>query len=485
MSIKKNLTYNITYQIFQMIIPLITVPYVSRILGVEGVGIYSYTHSIASYFILFAMLGLNNYGNRTIAIVRDDKTKLSTTFWSIYAIQLIASILVLSVYVVFLINTQHMFQSIFLAQLVFVASAFLDINWFFFGLEEFRITVTRNVVIKIITTISIFIFVDTADDLITYVLLMAFGTFISQFILWFFVKSHIKFIKPSFMEIISHIKPNLTLFIPVIAVSMYRIMDKIMIGTLSNMTQSGLYENADRITLIPMTLITALGTVMLPKMSNLMANGKLEQSKKYIRDSMQFALFLSIAIIFGIIAVSESFVLLYFGEQFYESGKLISWLSPVILFASWANVIRTQYLIPKGKDKIYIISVLLGAAINLLLNLFLIRKYGAFGAVIGTLAAEFSVMAYQTYAIKSELPFSDYIKDNMPFLFSGIIMFLIVNTLNYLIDNTIILLISQVFVGIASYTIFACILLNRWDKERFYYLLKISGIREVITKKIK
>ena len=190
MSIKKNLTYNITYQVFQMIIPLITVPYVSRILGVEGVGIYSYTQSIASYFILFAMLGLNNYGNRTIAIVRDDKTKLSTTFWSIYAIQLIASILVFSVYVVFLINTQHMFQSIFLAQLVFVASAFLDINWFFFGLEEFRITVTRNVVIKIITTISIFIFVDTADDLITYVLLMAFGTFISQFILWFDLVKH-------------------------------------------------------------------------------------------------------------------------------------------------------------------------------------------------------------------------------------------------------------------------------------------------------
>lgn len=485
MSIKKNLTYNIIYQMFQMIIPLITLPYISRILGVEGVGIYSYTYSIASYFIIFAMLGLNNYGNRTIATVRDDRTKLSTTFWNIYSIQLITSIIALTVYVVFSINTQLNFQKIFLAQSVFVASTFIDINWFFFGLEEFKITISRNIVIKIITTILVFIFVKTADDIITYVLIMGFGTFVSQLILWFFIKRYIKFTKPRFIEIITHIKPNLTLFIPVVAVSMYRVMDKIMIGSLSNMAQSGLYENADRITLIPMTIITALGTVMLPKMSNLIANGKLDQSKKYIRDSMQFVLFLSIAMIFGIIAVSDNFVLLYLGNQFYDSGKLIRWLSPVILFASWANVIRTQYLIPKGKDKIYIISVLIGAVINLSLNLFLIRKYGALGAVIGTLVAEFSVMAYQTYAIKSELPFSNYVKDNVPFLFSGIIMFLIVHTLDYFIENTIISLVCQVVIGIVSYTIFSCVLLKSWDKERFYYLLKIIGIKNFITRKMR
>lgn len=485
MSIKKNFAYNVVYQILNMLIPLITTPYISRVIGVEGVGVYAYTHSIAAYFILFAMLGLNNYGNRAIARARNDKYKLSETFWSIYTLQIITSGLSLCVYLVFILTTSYQYKSVLIVQLVLVISTLLDINWFYFGLEQFKLTVSRNIIIRIVSTCLIFIFVKTEKDLIIYAFILASGTFISQLTLWVFIKRFILFLKPKLNQVICHIKPNVILFIPVISVSIYRTMDKIMIGALSDMTQIGLYENADRIVTVPLGIITALGTVMLPKMSNMIALGEIERGEKYIRDSMQFALFLSIAMMFGLMAISERFAPIYFGSNFAKSGRLIGYLSPIVVFASWANVIRTQYLIPNGKDKSYIISVIFGAVINLIINFILIEEYGAHGAVIGTLAAEFIVMTYQTFAIRHDLNIITYIKDNFIFLVSGILMFTAVRVTGILTPNSIIGLLLQIITGIIVYPMMSLLLYKFIDKERFNYFRNILDISRIFKNRIK
>lgn len=264
MSIKKNFIYNMVYQIIIIIIPLITTPYISRIIGPEGVGIQAYTYSIASYFVLFAMLGVNNHGNRSIAMTRNDKKRLSETFFCIFYLKVIVSVIVIIVYCIYIIFAQQQYRILLIINLLYVLAALVDINWFFFGMEKFKLTVIRNVVIRVISVISIFIFVKQSSDLYIYVFILALGNLISQLILWKYLFKYIDKTKVGIKNIFNQLKPTLVLFIPVLAISVYQIMDKIMIGYMSNVVQVGYYENSERIIKIPIAVIISLGTVMLP-----------------------------------------------------------------------------------------------------------------------------------------------------------------------------------------------------------------------------
>ena len=450
-SVKKNFAYNIVYQILLIILPLITAPYISRVLGPERIGIATYAHSIANYFVLLGMLGVKNYGNRSIAMVRDDKKELSKTFWSIYILQLVTTTLMAVAYYLYIVIIVKENTLIATIHIIYVIAAAADISWFFFGLEEFKVTVTRNIIVKIISSSCIFIFINSKDDLALYVFIMAFGTLFGQLTVWPFLKKHVYFVRPSYNDVVRHLRPNLVLFIPVIAISLYKIMDKIMLGSLSTMREVGLYENTEKIINVPMGLITALGTVMLPRMANLAAKGDSEESLQYIEKSMFFVMFMGVALTFGIAGIGPIFAPIFFGKEFAKCGELLVWISPTIIFISWANVIRTQYLIPNKKDNIYIISVLLGAIVNLIINSMLIGKYGAFGAVIGTVLAEATVAIAQTVMVKDKLDFLLYIKNGLIFFPIGILMFIVVRLIGYYFGRSIFTVIMQIVIGAGVY----------------------------------
>lgn len=471
---KKNFMYNIIYQCLVLIIPLVTAPYLSRVIGAKGVGTYSYTYSVVYYFMLFTLLGVNNYGNRSIAKVRDNKEKLSKTFWSIYILQFIMGSLMIIMYLMYIFIWNTTYRNIALIECLFVVSAMLDINWMFFGLEEFKKTITRNTFIKVGNVLLIFLFVKSKSDLWKYTLIMAGMTCLSQLILWGFLKQKINLVKISFNDIKQHIKPNLILFIPVIAVSLYKMMDKIMLGFLTNVTEVGFYENAEKIISIPITLITALGTVMLPRMSNIIANGENNKANSYIAKSISFVMFMSLAMCFGLIGIGYDFAPLYFGDEFQKTGILIEMLAVTLPFLSFANVIRTQYLIPREKDKIYIISVSLGAIINFVLNFLLIPKLESIGACIGTIAAEISVMMYQTISVRKELDIKGYIGNISSFFIKAIIMFICIYLTNYIKINGVLKLAIKTIVGIIVY----CIL-------NFKYIYNVLNVKKYFSKFIR
>jgi O-antigen/teichoic acid export membrane protein len=457
-NIKKNFIYSVGYQILNIILPIITAPYLSRIVGATNLGIYSFTHSVASYFVLIAMLGLNNYGNRAIAAIRDNRLKTSKTFWEIYCVQVVSTIIIIISYGVYL-NYFAINTTISTIWFLFVLSALFDINWFYFGIEQFKLTVTRNIIIKIISVILIFILVKTKEDLWKYTLIMSVGTLTSQLILWFYLRRYINLVKISLSEIIKHIKPLFILFIPVIAVSIYTIMDKIMIGLLSTMTENGYYENAQKIMIFPTGIITALGVVMLPQISNLVSKGEVSKIKNYISNSMMFTTITSIAIAFGLAGIAPVFAPVFFGTEFIPSGNVMTILSITVVVIAWANVIRTQYLIPHFKDKVYVISVIIGAFINLMFNVFLIPGYGAVGAAIGTVFAEISVAIYQTWAVRKELDISLYIRNGIPFILIGTVMFLIIKVIGTLMGISVITVIVEILVGATIYIILSLIYL--------------------------
>lgn len=246
-STNKNFLYNIIYQVFIFIIPLITTPYVSRILGVNNVGIYSYTYSIVYYFMLASMLGINNYGAREIAKASNNKNKLSKTFFSIYFLQLICCGIMAILYIIVSSLYQYDHKEIMFIQFIYLISCIFDINWFFFGLEKFKITISRNVIIKMLSLILIFTLVNSRSELWLYTLIMSGSTLISQIYLWIYVKKEIHFYKPTFKEIFKHLPECLILFIPIISYSIYRVMDKTLIGAISNTVQLGNFESAEKI----------------------------------------------------------------------------------------------------------------------------------------------------------------------------------------------------------------------------------------------
>lgn len=449
-SIKKNYIYNLFYQILSMIVPLITTPYLSRILGSEKIGVYSYNYSIVHYFTLFVMLGLNNYGNRTIASSRNDRKSLSKNFSNIYTFQLLCGLGVSVVYFgyIFLASANKTISIIFY---LYLLGAIFDVNWFFFGMEEFKLTVIRNTLVKILSTVSIFIFVRNSNDINKYCCIFSLSFLISQLCLWPFVRNDIDFVKPEWKEIRKHIKPNLILFVTVLLVSLFKIMDKIMLGMISNYDEVGYYESSEKIIAIPIALITALGTVMLPRTTNLMANGKDNEAKKYINISIMFAMFISSSMCFGIMGLSNEFVPLFYGKGFEKCIYLFLTLLPSCLFLAFANVIRTQYLLPKKMDRSYIISAGLGAVTNIIINLLLIRPFGALGAGIGTFCAELAVCVYQVYSIKNYLPVGSYIKSTLPFLISGIVMFSVLFFVGLPVQNRLICMTVKIFLGIIIY----------------------------------
>ena len=456
--IAKNYLYNLIYQIAILIIPLITAPYLSRILGAEGIGIYSYNYSIAYYFCLFVMLGINNYGNRSIAKCLGNKDKVNKTFCEIYAMQLLTGIFVLFVYLgyCFLVSKE---VGISLCYIPFVISYILDINWFFFGQENFKIILVRNIVIKIFTTLAIFIFVKKASDVVLYILIMSIGALISQVVVWIIIRSDIKLVTIKFSDLLSHFKPNLILFVPVIAVSIYRTMDKIMLGSLDTMTEVGYYENAEKIISILLSFITALGTVMLPRMAALFESKDKKQIQLMLSNSFVFISFISSIVAFGIASIANNFVLIYYGDNYAPSGIILQLLCITVPFISYANVVRMQILIPQGKDRAYVISCFSGAIINLLLNGILIPKFHAVGATIGTIVAEFTVMLVQLISVKAELYVKNIIKSIINFWVNGLIMFIIAMSLNNIDCSRFWIMIYQIVFGGLIYSL---LILVQW-----------------------
>lgn len=425
-TLKKNLLINVSYQLLVVVIPLIVAPYVSRTVGAEGVGIYSYTFNFAYCFALVGMLGVSNYGSRTIAAVGDDKTLRSRNFWNIWSIQILVSLAVCLAYGGYCLFFSPENPRIALVHLITVACSLFDISWFFFGIEKFQVTVARNLVVKVLNMALIFGFVKGAEDLLVYTLIMVGGQLLNNLLLLAFLKKEVVFVRPAFREMKRHIKPMVVLFFPVIAISIYKIMDKVMIGAMSTTIQTGFYEYAEKIISLPVTLISAVGSVMLPRLSAMLGKQEQEKAKALTRITMEVMMALTCAMAWGIFGIAREFAPAFFGEEFARSGVVMMGLAPSVLCQSWANVIRTQYLIPARMDAVYVRSTWMGAAVNLVMNLLLIPRYQALGAALGTLCAEFAVAAYQTFHVRKALPIGAYFKNSVYYLFPSAVMVTVV-----------------------------------------------------------
>ncbi|CYU31156.1 oligosaccharide flippase family protein [Streptococcus suis] len=463
-SSKKNFFYQAFYQVLILMIPLFTTPFLTRTMGIEALGEYSFYYSIAYYFVIVIKLGLDNYGNRQIAKIREEKEQLSQNFWGIYYFQLFIGIVISAIYILLIfLDSDDLWIKISMIPLLL--SSVIDITWFFYGLEEFKITVLRNTLIKLGTTVLIFLLIKSDYDLLLYSFLLSLSNFFSQLYLWFFLSKRVTFKLPHEVKILHHIKPNLILFLPVLAVSIYKIMAKILLGYMTTATQVGYFDSSDKVIQIPLALVTSLGTVMMPRMSNLYAKESLKDADRVFSQSIEIAMFLSTALGFGLMGVAKTFVPWYYGENFGVVIILFQILLPSSIFLAFANVIRTQYLIPNSRDKVYITTLFLGAIVNLLANILLIPQYAAIGAAIATLIAEVVVCLSQAYSIRKEIPIVKYFQLALKYVVSGFIMYIVVVQVDFLKLSPIFSLAIQILIGFFIYMLSLFLFLNQQKRS--------------------
>lgn len=457
MKIVKNYLYNVGYNILILLTPLLTVPYISRVLGPTGVGINATTNSVITYFLLAGTVGITIYGNREIAFIREDFEKRSQVFWEIELLQITTIGLAYLAFCIFLFFQNQLKMYFFYQSFLIIAGAF-DISWFFMGLEDFKKTVLRNILVKIISLFAIFVLVKTKNDVGIYSLILSLSQLLGNVTLWPYLNRIVRVPKIATLHIFKHLKPSLSLFIPQVAITIYLAVNKTMLWQLDNVTASGYYDYSDKLIKLVLAIVTSTGTVMLPHIANLYARKKMKQVKEYLYISFDFVLFITIPMCFGIAALATSLAPWFFGSEFTMVNKLLMIEAPVIILIGLSNVIGQQYLLPTKQTRTYTVSVVLGAVTNIVINIPLILKYGVYGAMIATLLSELTVTSYQLIKVRTALKLSKLFANVGKYMFAAVIMFMPVYVLNICMKISAISLFFQILIGLLIYIGMICIL---------------------------
>lgn len=453
-SIAKNYIYNLAYQLLTLVLPVITVPYVSRVLGAESIGIYSYTIAITTYFITFGSLGIALYGQREIAFRQNKKEEYSKTFYEIAILRLMTLLLSLIVYGSIFVLGGNQYNTYYAILLLEIVGNIFDISWFFQGLEEFKKTVIRNIIIKLLSVLATFIFVRTQDDLCIYFAIYVASVLFGNISLWFYLPKFLTKIKIKTLNIKKHIKPTIALFIPQIAIQIYTLLDKVMIGLLIiDKSEVGYYDQSQKIIRILLTIITSFGTVMMPRIAFTFSQGNKQKIREYIGKSFGLVSLLAVPMIIGLMAFSDVFVPWFFGDGYDRVSLLMKIISPILLFIGLSNVTGTQYLLPTKRQKEFTTSVIVGACANFVLNMALIPQYGALGASIGTVVAEGVVTLAQMLLVRKELDIINYFKGMFANVVAGVFMMATTYALKIIIPNSIVSVAGCVMAGTVVYII--------------------------------
>ncbi|MBU7540264.1 flippase [Levilactobacillus brevis] len=450
MKIVRNFFWNVGYQVFVLLVPLITIPYVSRTLGPTGVGINSYTNSIVQYFILFGSLGISTYGNREVAYKRDSRKVLSQAFWEISSLRFVTIGIAVIAYVIFIQFTEK-YKTFYLIQGISLIGAAFDISWFFMGMENFRVTVLRNSVVKIVSLLLIFGLVKTANDLGIYILILALSQAVGFLSLWPYLRKSVDMVPIRSLNLIRHIRPSVTLLIPQIATQIYLQLNKTMLGSFEGVQAAGFYDNSDKIIKMVLAIVTATGTVLLPHVAHSFADGDHVAVRRSLVTSMHVILVVAFPMAMGLASIASPFSVLFFGGKFAVVGIYMAVESIVIVLIGISNAIGIQYLLPTNQLQAYTTSVVIGSVVNIILNVPLIGLFGTMGAVVATVVSEAAVSLYQIVKVRKQISIPRLFAETWKYFVSSIIMYIIIKLIGQGSTMGVFEIFGQVIVGCIVY----------------------------------
>ena len=476
-SVKLNFILNTIRIFLGAFFILVTTPYITRILGAENLGKVDYVNSIIQYFILFTALGIPNYGIREIAKTRDnvfDRTKTVIELGIILIITTIIGYIVLF----FLLNNINGFKE--LKTLILIMSTWILFNnigfeWFYQGIENQVYITIRFIIIRLIVLILMFLFVKNSNDYIIYGIILVLMNSGSNVLNLINIKKYLSFknITLKKLDLKKHIKPVLIIFAASLSVSIYLQLDVVMLGNVSEKIVA-YYTIPNKLIRLVLVVITALGTVLVPRITNCLKNNDMENYKKYVNYSIKYILMISIPSVVGIFLLADNIILIMAGEKFIESILTMRILVFILFIVGIAYFLGFQLLYPHGLEKYYTYSVTIAAVINFIFNYIMIPKYYQNGAAIGTIIAELTgviLMLYFTRNYLKEIEF--YNLKNLKYFISSIIMGLIILFIKSLKLGNIFTIIISIFLGSVIY--FIVLFLLKED-------IVIQGLKLLINK---
>ena len=397
-----NYLYNLCYQALIVITPIITMPYVSRVLGDENIGLYNFFNSMVTYFAIFGCVGLNLYGQREVASCKDNPKKRTRVFLELSIFRIVTLTLSILAYFLLIVKNSTSYSLYYAFFVIELLSNLFDISWFYQGMEEFKIQALRNLIVKILALILIFTYVKTEKDLGLYIICTAGANLVGAMSLWVHLPRYLARTYITAFGITKHIAPALILFVPQIATSIYTHIDKTMIRIFSDYFQVGYYSLSEKIVRIILSLVTALGAVMLSRVADRYAKGDFEGIKQYINKSFKFLFTIAYPVSFGIIAVAPKTIPWFLGDGFEPAVRCTMLLAPIVIFIGISNILGTQFLLPTRRMKEYTVAVSCGLVVNVFMNSVLISTWGCFGAAVATCIGEIVVVFVQFVFVKKD-----------------------------------------------------------------------------------
>lgn len=446
----QNYLYNISYQILMTILPIITIPYLTRVLGSKQLGVARYVESIGNMFLVFGLIGLIWYANRTVAYNRNDRYALSKCFWEIFFMRILLMTATTAVYLV--VGTFSEYSSAFAIYMFYLIGNFLDTHWFFTGIEEMKPLTVRNFIVRIISTILLFIVVRSPRDVNRYLLLAGMTYLINAVALFPWIRRYVDYIPFKQLDVRKHFMPSLALFLPQAASQIYVQSDKIMIKyMIHNTSYISYYTENEKLAKVPIILATALSTVLMPRIAHVFSSGKQHAVRDYITKAFLCTCLVLFPCCTGLMAVSRTFVPLFLGPEFAHTWPILVAFCPVMVFIGLSNVTAVQYLVALDRTKELTISYTVACVVNLTINFLLIPRIGIYGALIGTEAAEFLSFALQYHYMHRELGSMHIAVINGKLLALSVIMGMIAGALGLLPLPVIPRLVLQVAAGVMVY----------------------------------
>jgi O-antigen/teichoic acid export membrane protein len=478
-SLKKNYIFSLIYTLSGMLFPLITFPYAARVLMADGIGQVNFYTSIIQYIVLFSCLGIPMYAIRETARVRDNKEKLNQTTLEILALHTILTLIGYIVVFILCVTVAQIQANIPLFLVISLSILFnaIGVEWFYQGTEEFKYITVRGLTVKIAMTVFLFIFVKTREDLLWYGVYTILGSVGNNLFNFIHLRKyiHVDIARIKALRPMHHLTPALRIFVFTLITSIYVNLDTVMLGFLQDNTAVGYYTGATKLTKLLMGIITSLGTVMLPRLSNLIQRGEREEFNRLAQRAIDYVITLSTPITIGLLVTAPTLIHIFCGKDYEPAILTLQILSPIILVISISQVIGLQILYPQGKEKLVIISTFIGAVVNFSLNMILIPKLSHNGAAVATSIAETCVTVSMLFIARRYIPVRLFTGLHMKCIVSALIMGAICFALMQLQFSNIASLIIVPTVGAVIYgsLLFAA-------KNPF-----VGMIKETITRKIK
>lgn len=451
--VTKNYIFNLLYEILAILVPFITTPYISRIMGPAAIGDFNYINSIVSYFGLVAATGTASFGNREIAVVQDNSTKRSILFFDIFFFRLFCTGIALIPYIFLIIKSSYLYKILFLVNLLMFLSWIFDISWFCKGMENFAITAVRNSIVKICGAVLIFLLVKSPEDLWKYTFIYSGTMLLGNLTMWVYAIKHIRWPGKGKIKIWRNFKTIMQLFIPVIAVQIYTVMDRTMLGAFDNTVQVGYYSQGHRIIELAMTIVNSFIAVLLPRIAFLYSQRSYNELKKLLYKTIQYIFLLGMPMMVGSWLVIDQFVPIFFGKGYEPVSIIIKILSCMFIVLNLGRLFGTL-LVAINKQNQYTMVTIIAALINLMFNTLFILKYhfGAIGVACASVIAETCSAILQLWYVRKYIKIKDIVCSAIQYSPPTIIMGVaIIMCKFYLPIQGILSLIIEVCVGFLIY----------------------------------